>query len=52
MSISNDRKQANDQKQQQAYDRAYRRTSYFLAGLAAPIIGRKFKDFLKGNKKK
>lgn len=52
MSISNDRKQANDLKKQQAYDRAYRRTSLFLTGLAAPIIGSKLKDFLKGNKKK
>ena len=52
MSINNDRKLANDQKRQQAYDRAYRRTSLFLAGLATPIIGHKFKDLLKNNKKK
>jgi hypothetical protein len=32
------------QKRQTSYDRAYRRTSIFLASLAAPIIGRKLKD--------
>lgn len=49
---STDRKLKNDQKRQQAYDRAYRRTSFFLAGLTAPIIGRKLKDILKDSKRK
>lgn len=52
MFANNDRKLEKDQKRQQAYNRAYRRTSFFLAGLTAPIIGRKLKDILKDSKKK
>lgn len=46
------RKLEKDQKRQQSYNRAYRRTSQFLAGLTAPIIGRKLKDILNDSKRK
>ena len=52
MSFNNDRKLENDQKRQRTYDRAYRKSSLFLAGIAAPIMGRKLMDLLKENKKK
>ncbi len=52
MFANNDRKLEKDQKRQQAYNRAYRRTSFFLVGLTAPIIGRKLKDILKDSKRK
>jgi len=52
MNIYKDRNQWKSQKRQRAYDRAYRRTSFFLAGFAAPIIGRKLNKQIKNHRKK